>query len=112
VSGRLGESVVVRAIGVARSRVVTQIVLESVATMCGGSLAGLILGLATAKYLNSILAAFPGLPAAIDFFYFEPKDAWTALAMLVGAGVIAGIYPAWRAASLPIASTLREEATA
>lgn len=112
VNERLGEIVVMRAIGVARARVVIQIVLESVAIMCGGAIAGLVLGLATAKYLNSILAAFPGLPAAIDFFYFEPKDAWTALALLVGAGILAGVYPAWRGASLPIATTLREEATA
>ena len=64
----------------------------------------------TARYLNSILASFPGLPAAIDFFLFEPRDAWTALGLLTGAGILAGIYPSWRGASLPIAVTLREEA--
>jgi len=51
-----------------------------------------------------------GLPAAIDFFLFEPKDAWTALGMLVIAGILAGVYPSWRGASLPIATTLRDEA--
>ena len=50
------------------------------------------------------------LPAAIDFFLFEPKDAWEALGLLVIAGILAGIYPAARAARLPIAATLREEA--
>ena len=54
------------------------------AIMIVGALAGLGLGLVTARYLNSILASFPGLPAAIDFFQFEPRDAWTALGMLVG----------------------------
>ncbi|HEX3867770.1 MAG TPA: FtsX-like permease family protein [Gemmatimonadaceae bacterium] len=112
VNERLGEIVVMRAIGVARSRVVAQILLESVGIMLGGAVAGLALGLLTAHYLNSILAAFPGLPAAIDFFFFEPKDAWTALGLLAAAGVIAGVYPAWRGASLPIAVTLREEAAA
>jgi len=34
------------------------------------------------------------------------------LGLLVAAGVLAGIYPAWRAASLPIAATLRREAVA
>jgi len=75
-----------------------------------GALAGLALGLVTARYLNSILASFPGLPAAIDFFLFQPRDAWAALGMLTVAGVLAGIYPSWRGASLPIAVTLREEA--
>jgi putative ABC transport system permease protein len=110
VNERLGEIVVMRAIGVARSRVVLQIVLEGVAIMLAGTLAGLVLGLVTARYLNSILAAFPGLPAAIDFFLFEPRDAWGALGLLTVAGILAGIYPSWRGASLPIAITLREEA--
>jgi putative ABC transport system permease protein len=110
VNERLGEIVVMRAIGVARGRVVLQIVIESVAIMFVGALAGLVLGLATARYLNSILAAFPGLPTAIDFFLFEPRDAWGALGLLTIAGILAGIYPSWRGASLPIAITLREEA--
>jgi putative ABC transport system permease protein len=110
VNERLGEIVVMRAIGVARSRVVLQIVIEGVAIMFVGAIAGLGLGLVTARYLNSILAAFPGLPAAIDFFVFEPRDAWGALGLLTVAGILAGIYPSWRGASLPIAITLREEA--
>jgi putative ABC transport system permease protein len=89
---------------------VSQIVVEGTAIMVIGALAGLGLGLVTARYLNSILASFPGLPAAIDFFLFQPRDAWAALGMLVIAGILAGIYPAWRGASMPIAITLREEA--
>jgi putative ABC transport system permease protein len=110
VNERLGEIIVMRAIGVAKLRIVQQIVLEGIAIMVVGALAGLGLGLGTARYLNSILSAFPGLPAAIDFFLFQPRDAWAALGMLTVAGVLAGIYPSWRGASLPIAVTLREEA--
>jgi putative ABC transport system permease protein len=110
VNERLGEIVVMRAIGVARGRIVGQIVVEGTAIMFLGAVAGLGLGLLTARYLNSILASFPGLPAAIDFFLFEPRDAWASLGMLVVAGMVAGIYPSWRGASVPIAMTLREEA--
>jgi putative ABC transport system permease protein len=110
VNERLGEIVVMRAIGVARTRIVLQIVLEGIVIMVVGALVGLALGLATARYLNSILASFPGLPAAIDFFLFQPRDAWTALGMLTVAGILAGVYPSWRGASRPIAMTLREEA--
>ncbi len=110
VNERLGEIIVMRAIGVAKHRIVLQIVLEGIAIMFVGALVGLGLGLVTARYLNSILASFPGLPAAIDFFLFEPHDAWMALGLLTGAGILAGIYPSWRGASLPIAVTLREEA--
>lgn len=110
VNERLGEIIVMRAIGVARGRIVQQIVLEGIVIMVVGALAGLGLGLVTARYLNSILASFPGLPAAIDFFLFQPRDAWMALGLLTVAGILAGIYPSWRGASLPIAVTLREEA--
>jgi putative ABC transport system permease protein len=112
VNERIGEIAVLRAVGVVRSRIVLQIVIEAAALMLVGAALGLALGLVTARYLNSILADFPGLPAAIDFFLFEPKDAWFALGLLAVSGVLAGIYPSWRGASLPIATTLREEAVA
>lgn len=112
VNERVGEIGVLRAIGVSRAHVVQQIVLESSAITVSGALLGLVLGLATARYLNAILSDFPGIPAAIDFFLFQPRDAWAALALLAGTGIAAGVYPAWRAAGLPIAATLRREAVA
>ncbi len=112
VNQRVGEIAVQRAIGVSRVHVVQQIVVESVLISVLGAAFGLALGLITARWLNAILASFPGLPTAIDFFLFQPNAAWTALALLVLSGILAGIYPSWRAASLPIARTLREEAVA
>jgi putative ABC transport system permease protein len=112
VNERVGEIVVMRAIGVSRAHVVQQIVLEGTAMSIAGAVAGTGLGLLTARYLNTILSRFPGLPAAIDFFLFRPRDAWTAIGLLTACGVLAGLYPAWRAASLPLAHTLREEAVA
>jgi putative ABC transport system permease protein len=112
VNERVGEITVMRALGVSRAHVVQQIVIEGVAITLAGAVAGLGLGLITARYLNAILADFPGLPVAIDFFLFQPKAAWTALGLLTLSGIAAGIYPSFRAASLPIATTLREEAIA
>jgi len=112
VNERVGEIVVMRAIGVSRAHVVQQIVLEGTAMSVTGAVLGTGLGLVTARYLNTILSRFPGLPAAIDFFLFQPRAAWTAIGLLTACGVLAGLYPAWRAASLPLASTLREEAVA
>jgi len=110
VNERIGEIAIMRAIGVSRSHVVHQIVIEGIGLSLTGAAAGLILGVFTAKWLNSILRGFPGLPDAIDFFLFQPNSAFRALALLVASGIAAGIYPAWRAASLPISATLREEA--
>lgn len=112
VNQRIGEIAVQRAIGVSRRHVVGQIVVESLVISTVGALLGLVLGLVTARWLNGILASFPGLPRAIDFFLFQPRAVWTSLAMLVASGVLAALYPSWRAASLPIARTLHEEAVA
>jgi putative ABC transport system permease protein len=112
VNERIGEITVMRALGVSRSHVVQQIVLEGIVITLAGAIAGLGLGLITARYLNGILASFPGLPVAIDFFLFQPKAAWSALGLLSLSGIAAGVYPSFRAASLPIATTLREEAIA
>ena len=110
VTERIGEIAVMRAIGVSKMHIVQQIVVEGIAISIVGAVAGLALGLVTARYLNGILAAFPGLPTAIDFFLFQPRSAWTALGLLALSGIAAGVYPAWRGASLPIAETLRRDA--
>lgn len=112
VNERIGEIAVMRAIGVAKWRIVGQVVAEGVALSVVGAGLGLGLGLVTARWLNGILATFPGLPAAFDFFLFEPPMAFRSLGALVACGILAGIWPAWRAATLPIARTLREEAVA
>jgi putative ABC transport system permease protein len=112
VNERVGEIAVMRAIGVSRWHVVQQIVIEGAGITLAGAALGLVLGLGTARYLNAILSRFPGVPAAIDFFLFQPRAAWTALGLLAAAGVAAGAYPSWRAASLPVARTLHEEAVA
>ncbi|MCU0646354.1 MAG: FtsX-like permease family protein [Gemmatimonadaceae bacterium] len=110
VNERIGEIAVLRAIGVSKRHVVQQIVTEGAVLSIAGAIGGLALGLATARVLNRILSDFPGLPAAFDFFRFEPRAAWVSLGLLMLAGIAAGVYPAWRAASLPVAQTLREEA--
>jgi putative ABC transport system permease protein len=112
VNERAGEIAVMRAIGVSKAHVVQQIVIEGVAISVAGAVLGLGLGLVTARYLNTILSAFPGLPMAIDFFLFQPRAAWSALGLLIASGIAAGVYPAWRASSLPIAESLRREAIA
>lgn len=110
VNERAGEIAVMRAIGVAKGSVVQQVVTEGLALTATGALLGVGIGLVTAQWLERILADFPGMPATFRFFVFQPQDAGIALGLLATAGVLAGIYPAWRASSLPIAVTLRREA--
>lgn len=110
VQERIGEMAVMRAIGVSRPHIAQQVMIEGLGISIAGAALGLVLGIATAEYLNAILRDFPGLPAAIDFFVFEPVSAYRAFGLLIVTAVAAGGFPAWRAASLPIASTLRAEA--
>ena len=42
----------------------------------------------------------------------KARAAWISLGLLTLSGIAAGIVPAWRAASLPIAVTLRQDAVA
>lgn len=110
VNERRGEIAVLRAIGTPRGGVLRQVLLEGLMLSGAGIAFGLGLGIVTARWLNGILRDFPGLPAAFDFFVWSAEAAWQSLALLLIAGTLAGLIPAWRAASLPIARALREDA--
>ncbi len=110
VNERLGEIAVLRAIGTSTGGIIAQVVAEGAILGAVGAVAGLGLGLVTAVWLNGILGDFPGLPPAFDFFVFRARDAAVSLGLLVLCGTVAGVLPAWRVASLPIARTLREDA--
>ena len=110
VNERRGEIAVLRAIGTQRLGVLQQVFLEGLMLTTAGIVGGLALGLVTAQWLNGILRDFPGLPSAFDFFVWSPYAGWRALVLLLTSGTLAGLLPAWRAASIPIARALREEA--
>ncbi|MBA3444548.1 MAG: ABC transporter permease [Gemmatimonadales bacterium] len=111
VNERLGEIATLRAIGIGRSTIVRQILIEGAVLTGIGAALGMALGLGTARYLDSILTSFPGLPAAFSFFVPRRESLATAGLVLLLSGSLAGLYPAWLAARAPIAATLRSEAT-
>lgn len=110
VNERRGEIAVLRAIGTQKGGVLRQVFLEGLMLSSAGIAGGLVLGVVTARWLNGILRDFPGLPAAFDFFLWSPEAAWKSLALLLVSGTLAGLVPAWRASSLPIIRSLREDA--
>lgn len=111
VNERLGEIATLRAIGVSRATVIGQVMVEGTALTVLGTALGVVLGLLTARRLDAILTSFPGLPAAISFFVPDTRTLVVAGTVLLAAGGLAGLYPAWLAARAPIAATLRAEAT-
>lgn len=110
VNERLGEIATMRAIGMSRSSIVSQVVVQGLTLVVSGGILGIFFGLGAARWLDGILTSFPGLPAAISFFVAEPRQLTIAALTLLVTGLLAGVPPAWRAANAPIAATLRSDA--
>jgi putative ABC transport system permease protein len=109
VNQRLGEIAALRALGFSRTRVAADVLAQSVLLVGVGGLLALPLGLALSIWLDAILKAMPGIPAAIHFFVFEPRALALHGALLAVTALLAATYPMWLVASLPIATTLRNE---
>jgi len=110
VNERLGEIATLRAIGISRGTVLREVLLQGVSLTVVGSAFGILLGLATARYLDSILTSFPGLPAAFSFFVPRRESLTRATLVLLMTGGLAALYPAWLASRASIAAVLRSEA--
>jgi putative ABC transport system permease protein len=100
VTERTREIGIRKAIGARRRDIVLQVLVES-ATLSG---AGAALGILLGTLLAQIVRAVSPLPAAI-----APTWITVAVAMGIGVGVLAGIYPAMRAARMDPVVALRYE---
>lgn len=109
VNQRLGETAGLRALGFARWRVAADLICESALLVGVGGLFSLPVGWLLAAWLDAILREMPGLPARLHFFVFQPRAVLLHALLLGTAGLLASLYPAWLAARLPIAATLRRE---
>jgi putative ABC transport system permease protein len=107
---RFGEIAALRAIGVARGRLLSGIVAEGLALAVAGCVIGLPLGLWMARRLDRILLDFPGIPARLSFFVFDARRVALALAIVVAVGALSGLLPGAGALRAPLGRALREEA--
>lgn len=107
---RFGEIATLRAMGVRRGRVLLAVVTEGLALAALGCVAGLPLGLWMAGRLDRILLSFPGIPARMTFFAWEPRRVAVAMGLVIAIGAIAGCIPGLGAVRAPLAQALREEA--
>jgi putative ABC transport system permease protein len=106
---RFGEIAALRAIGVARSRLLLGVVVEGLALAAVGCLLGLPLGLWMAGRLDGILLSFPGIPANLTFFALDVPRVALALGAVVLTGAAAGLLPGLHAVRAPLTRVLREE---
>jgi putative ABC transport system permease protein len=109
VNQRLGEIAALRAVGLSRTRVTAGVLWESILLVGAGGALALPLGLALSTWLDRILRALPGIPAAMQFFVFEPRALAAYVLLLAAASLGAAVYPMRIVATLPIAATLRRE---
>ncbi len=100
VTERTREIGVRRALGAKRKHIVTQFLVETVCLSVGGGLMGVALGLA--------------IPLAVEHFadmktIVTPTAPALAFGISAGVGMLFGLYPAWRAASMDPVEALRHE---
>lgn len=107
---RFGEIATLRAIGASRGRLLAGVIAQGAALSTAGMVLGLPLGLVVAEWLDGILLALPGIPAAVSFFVWDAGGVMAALAIALGIGVVAGAIPGLVALRTPLAVALREEA--
>jgi len=108
VAARAREIATLRAIGFRGLPVVVAIMLETMLlALIGGVLGGLLAYVIFNGYTASTLAA--GTTGQLTFeFSVAPPVLWTGLKWALAIGFIGGLYPALRAARLPVTTALRE----
>jgi putative ABC transport system permease protein len=100
VTERTREVGIRRALGAKRRHIMSQFLVETVALSVGGGLVGVLAGLVSPPIIEAILHK-----RAI----ITPVSTGVAFAISVVIGVIAGLYPAWRAANMDPVEALRHE---
>lgn len=88
------------AVGARRSDILKQFLIEAVVIASAGGLIGLVFGFGLAN-LISLLIGFPTLISLLSVVL--------GIAVSSAVGIVSGIYPAWRAASLDPVEAMRNE---
>jgi putative ABC transport system permease protein len=100
VTERTREIGIRKALGATRREILWQFLFEAVTVTCIGAILGMALGAGGAF----LIAAFTPVPAAVPF-----SAVVAALAMATIAGVLFGMWPAWKAARMAPVEALRYE---
>jgi putative ABC transport system permease protein len=107
---RFGEIATLRVLGVRSSRILLSIGAQGLVLSSIGCALGVPLGVAVARWLDGILLSFPGIPASVSFFVWDPARVGFAVALVICTGTLSGLVPGWSAIRTPLGNALREEA--
>lgn len=106
VAGRAREIATLRALGFRSLPVVTAVMLETMLlALLGGVLGALIAWVVFNGYTVSTLGN--NFSQVVFQFKVSPALAWTGLKWALGIGLVGGLFPALRAARLPVTEALR-----
>ncbi len=106
VAGRAREIATMRAIGFRSLPVVLAVMLETMLlALLGGVLGGLIAWLVFNNYSVSTLGS--NFSQVVFQFKVSPQLLWSGLKWALGIGLVGGLFPALRAARLPVTEALR-----
>ena len=106
VASRAREIATLRAIGFRGTPVVTSVMLETMLlALAGGVLGAAVVWLLFNGYTASRLSGFNQV---VFRFRVDPALIWTGLKWALAIGFVGGLFPAVRAARLPVSTALRE----
>jgi predicted permease len=106
-TARERELAVRTALGAARSRIVRQLLTESLLLALMGAVLGTVVGVWTTRLISSIHIAVADIPIRFDFS-FDWRVFSFGLAIALMTGLLVGLAPAWRAARSDFNKVLHE----
>jgi putative ABC transport system permease protein len=108
VASRTREIATLRALGFGNLAVVTSVLAEAVLlSLVGGGIGALLAWLAFDGFQTATMN-WQSFSQVAFAFAVTPALLWQALAFAVVMGLLGGLFPAWRAARLPVVTALRE----
>lgn len=103
---RTKEIGVMKAVGAKNGHILTIFLIESGLMGLVGGVVGTLLGLGLSAAASSVIGRFFGVEMAV---VASPTLILSTLVCSFGVGAVAGLWPAWRAAQLPVVDALRYE---
>lgn len=106
VAGRAREIAMMRALGFRGLPIVAAVMLETMLlALLGGVLGGLLAWIVFSGYSVSVLGS--NFSQVVFQFKVPPELLWSGLKWALGIGLVGGLFPALRAARLPVTEALR-----
>jgi putative ABC transport system permease protein len=108
---RAGELGVMRALGASRRQVFTLLAYESLGLTAAGSLGGVLLISVAGGALEAVVRSFIPFAPQAAMLHLTVGTVLQCLALGLAVGLVAMVYPAWRASRTEPASALKEVST-